>query len=41
MLVIGNALALLLALETTQTCFPGRFLLAISITNAAGGIIYF
>jgi protein-S-isoprenylcysteine O-methyltransferase Ste14 len=43
LLVIGNALALLLALlalETTPTNFLGWFLFAISIAYGAGGVIY-
>jgi protein-S-isoprenylcysteine O-methyltransferase Ste14 len=43
LLVIGNALALLLALlafETTPTNFLGWFLFAIGIAYGAGGVIY-
>lgn len=43
LLVVGNALAILLALlalETTSTNFLGWFLLAISIGYGAGGVIY-
>lgn len=43
LLIVGNALAILLALlalETTQTNFLGWFLLAISIAYGAGGVIY-
>jgi protein-S-isoprenylcysteine O-methyltransferase Ste14 len=43
LLIIGNALALLLALlalETTPTNFLGWFLFAISITYGAAGVIY-
>jgi protein-S-isoprenylcysteine O-methyltransferase Ste14 len=43
LLIVGNALALLLALlalETTPTNFLGWFLLAISIAYGAGGVIY-
>jgi protein-S-isoprenylcysteine O-methyltransferase Ste14 len=43
LLIIGNALALflaLLALETTPTNFLGWFLFAICITYGAGGVIY-
>jgi protein-S-isoprenylcysteine O-methyltransferase Ste14 len=43
LLIIGNALALLLALlalETTPTNFLGWFLFAISIAYGAGGVIY-
>jgi protein-S-isoprenylcysteine O-methyltransferase Ste14 len=43
LLIIGNALALLLALlalETTSTNFLGWFLFAISITYGVGGVIY-
>jgi protein-S-isoprenylcysteine O-methyltransferase Ste14 len=43
LLIVGNALALLLALlalETTGTNFLGWFLFAISIAYAAGGVIY-
>lgn len=44
LLVVGNALAILLALlalETTPTNFLGWFLLAIGIAYGAGGVIYF
>jgi protein-S-isoprenylcysteine O-methyltransferase Ste14 len=43
LLVIGNALALLLALlalETTPTNFLGWFLFAVGIAYGAGGVIY-
>jgi protein-S-isoprenylcysteine O-methyltransferase Ste14 len=43
LLVIGNALALLLALlalETTPTNFLGWFLFAIGIAYGAGGVVY-
>lgn len=43
LLVVGNALALLLALlalETTPTNFLGWFLFAIGIAYGAGGVIY-
>jgi protein-S-isoprenylcysteine O-methyltransferase Ste14 len=43
LLIVGNALAILLALlalETTPTNFLGWFLLAISITYGAGGVVY-
>jgi len=43
LLIVGNALAILLALlalETTPTNFLGWFLLAISIAYGAGGVIY-
>jgi protein-S-isoprenylcysteine O-methyltransferase Ste14 len=43
LLIIGNALALLLALlalETTPSNFMGWFLFAISIAYGAGGVIY-
>jgi protein-S-isoprenylcysteine O-methyltransferase Ste14 len=43
LLIVGNALALLLALlalETTPTNFLGWFLFAISIAYGAGGVIY-
>jgi protein-S-isoprenylcysteine O-methyltransferase Ste14 len=43
LLIVGNALALLLALlalETTPTNFLGWFLLAISLAYGAGGVIY-
>jgi protein-S-isoprenylcysteine O-methyltransferase Ste14 len=43
LLIIGNALALLLALlalETTPTNFLGWFLLAIAVTYGAGGVIH-
>jgi protein-S-isoprenylcysteine O-methyltransferase Ste14 len=43
LLIIGNALALLLALlalETTPTNFLGWFLFAIGIAYGAGGVIY-
>jgi protein-S-isoprenylcysteine O-methyltransferase Ste14 len=43
LLIVGNALALLLALlalETTPTNFLGWFLLAISIAYGTGGVIY-
>ena len=43
LLIIGNALALLLALlalETTPTNFLGWFLFAISIAYGVGGVIY-
>jgi protein-S-isoprenylcysteine O-methyltransferase Ste14 len=43
LLIVGNALALLLALlalETTGTNFLGWFLFAISIAYGAGGVIY-
>jgi protein-S-isoprenylcysteine O-methyltransferase Ste14 len=43
LLIVGNALAILLALlalETTLTNFLGWFLLAISIAYGAGGVIY-
>jgi protein-S-isoprenylcysteine O-methyltransferase Ste14 len=44
LMIVGNALAMLLALlalETTPTNFLGWFLLAISIAYGAGGVIYF
>ena len=44
LLVIGNALALILALlglETTPTNFLGWFTMAVSIAYGAGGVIYF
>jgi protein-S-isoprenylcysteine O-methyltransferase Ste14 len=44
LLVVGNALAILLALlalETSPTNFLGWFLLAISIAYGTGGVIYF
>jgi protein-S-isoprenylcysteine O-methyltransferase Ste14 len=43
LLIVGNALALLLALlalETTPTNFLGWFLFAIAIAYGAGGVIY-
>jgi protein-S-isoprenylcysteine O-methyltransferase Ste14 len=43
LLVVGNALALLLALlalETTPTNFLGWFLLAVALMYGAGGVIY-
>ena len=43
LLIVGNAMAILLALlalETTPTNFLGWFLLAISIAYGAGGVIY-
>ena len=43
LLIVGNALAILLALlalETTPTNFLGWFLLAISIAYGAGGVVY-
>jgi protein-S-isoprenylcysteine O-methyltransferase Ste14 len=44
LLLIGNALALILALlglETTPTNFLGWFTMAVSIAYGAGGVIYF
>jgi protein-S-isoprenylcysteine O-methyltransferase Ste14 len=44
LLIVGNALALILALlglETTPTNFLGWFVMAASIAYGAGGVIYF
>jgi protein-S-isoprenylcysteine O-methyltransferase Ste14 len=44
LLIVGNALALILALlglETTPTNFLGWFVMAVSIAYGAGGVIYF